>query len=96
MPSEMYASCKIWPGMFDSELLVVVGDVSAVVDKSNVRLDKPYPTNEPYPKNGTYVAGSVLVYVVEEEQNRLLVELPGQAVVGGLRTWVPRDILAAA
>jgi len=89
MLSEMYVPCQVWPGAFDSEVYVVVGDVSAVVDKRSVRL------NEPYPTNGVPVKGSVLVYVVNEEPNRTLVELPGLAVVGGLRTWVPRDTLAA-
>jgi len=87
----MYATCQVWPGTFDSEVYVILGTVSAVVDKRNVRL-----VNQPYPTNGTHVAGSVLVYIVDEQPDRALVELPGQAVVGGLRTWVPRDILAAA
>jgi hypothetical protein len=86
----MYVNCEVWPGTFDSEVYVIVGNVSAVVDKRNVRLDQPYPTN------GTHVVGSVLVYVVDEQPGRALVELPGQAVVGGLRTWVPRNTLAAA
>jgi len=90
MPSEMYANCQVWPGAFDSEAYVIVGDVSAVVDRRNVRL------NQPYPANGAHVVGSVLVYVVAEKQDRVLVELPGQAVVGGLRTWVPWNMLIAA
>jgi hypothetical protein len=90
MSNEMYASCQVWAGTFDSELYVSVGNVSALVDKSNVKLDSLSPSN------GTRVSGSVLVYIVEEQPNRVLVEIPGQAVVGGLRTWVPRDVLAAA
>jgi len=89
MPNEMYARCQVWPGIFDTEVYVILGEISALVDKSNVKLD--------HPLNGSHVPGSVLVYMVDiQEPNRALVELPGQAVVGGLRTWVSRDELTAA
>jgi hypothetical protein len=89
MPTEMYARCEVLPGMFDSEWFVILGDISAVVNKINVKVEHADV------KNGNRVTGSVLVYLVDENPQRLLVELPGQAVVGGLRTWIPRDSLAA-
>ncbi|MFI5069578.1 MAG: hypothetical protein ACHP8A_01705 [Terriglobales bacterium] len=89
MPTEMYARCEVLPGTFDSEWFVILGDISAVVDKNNVKVGHPDM------KNGNRLMGSVLVYLVDENPLRLLVELPGQAVVGGLRTWIPRDALAA-
>jgi hypothetical protein len=48
------------------------------------------------PDSGKQVEGQVLAYLVEEESERALVELPGQAVVGGLRTWVPKNLFASA
>lgn len=83
-----YVRCQIWPGTFDSEVYVIVGEVSAIVDKRNVKTDNPL--------NGAEVCGSVLVYLIEEKVDNALIELPGQAVVGGLRTWVPKETLAAA
>lgn len=84
-----YVRCKISPGFFGSEFYVVVGDSSAFVDQTSVRLDV-------IPEKGKEVDGAVLAYLVKVEAERALVELPGQAVVGGLRTWVPKGILAAA
>jgi hypothetical protein len=83
-----YARCQVLPGTFDSELYVIVGDVSALVNKESVKTDSPV--------NGVEVTGAVLVHLIDEQQNRVLVELPGQPVVGSLRTWVPKETLAAA
>jgi hypothetical protein len=88
MATEQYARCEISAGMFDSEVYVILGEVSALVDKRNIKPDSPI--------NGVPVSGSVLVYLIEEKRDEALVELPGQAVVGGLRTWVPRRNLIAA
>jgi len=38
----------------------------------------------------------VLAYVVEEQADKALIELPGQPATGGLRTWVPKAGFAAA
>lgn len=83
----VYARCHILPGTFDSELYVLIGDVSALVDKRSVETDSPI--------NGVEVPGSVLVHLIEERANEALIELPGQPVVGSLRTWVPKETLAA-
>ena len=82
-----YVRCKVSPGFFGSELYVIVGDSSAFVDRESVKVDS-------IPEKGKAVDGSVLAYLVTEEDQRALVELPGQAVVGGLRTWVPRAAFA--
>jgi len=83
-----YVKCKVSPGFFGSEFYVIVGDSSAFVDKESVKVSC-------IPEKGKEVDGAVLAYLVTEEDQRALVELPGQAVVGGLRTWVPRATLAA-
>jgi hypothetical protein len=83
-----YARCQILPGTFDSEFYIIIGDVSALVDRRSVKADSPV--------NGAKVPGAVLVYLIEERSDKALIELPGQAVVGGLRTWVPKNELAAA
>ena len=36
-----YARCQVLPGTFDSELYVIIGDVSALVDKGSVRMILP-------------------------------------------------------
>lgn len=89
MATAKYVRCRVSPGFFGTELYVIVGDSSAFVDRHNVKLEAP-------PEEGKQVDGSVLAYVVAEEQERALVELPGQAVVGGLRTWIPKQMLSPA
>jgi hypothetical protein len=86
-----YARCKIFPGLFGSEVFVVVSGSSAYVDRSNVRWI------EREPEHNSEVEGEVLVYVVDEsaERDDVLVQLPGEAVIGGLRTRVPRSLLAS-
>jgi hypothetical protein len=89
VPLKIYVRCQVSRGFFGSEFYVVVGDSSAFVDQSSVKVDKA-------PDTGKEVEGKVLAYLVKEESERALVELPGQAVVGGLRTWVPRSMFASA
>jgi hypothetical protein len=84
-----YVRCRVSPGYFGNEFYVVVGDSSAFVDRFNVKVDRT-------PEGGHEVDGQVLAYLVSEEPDRALVELPGQPVVGGLRTWVSRSLLAGA
>ena len=35
--------------------------------------------------------GRVLGYLIKEEAGKALVQLPGEALVGGLRTWVEKS-----
>jgi hypothetical protein len=85
----IYVRCRISRGFFGNEYYVIVGDSSAFVDYSNVKFEST-------PEKGKQVEGKVLAYVIAEEPERALVELPGQAVVGGLRTWVPKKMFATA
>jgi hypothetical protein len=76
-----FVECVLASGFFDDEFYVVVGDSSAIVDRKNVQV-----TSEP---NGlTDGRGKLCVYIIERKADRLLVEIPGQPVVGGLRTWI--------
>jgi hypothetical protein len=88
MLTTKYVRCRVSLGLFGTELYVVVGDSSAFVDGSNVKVAKA-------PEQGKEVEGIVLAYVVKEEPDRALIELPSQAVVGGLRTWVPNQMFAS-
>ncbi len=86
----IYVQCKVLPGLFESELFVLInGSSSAYVTRNSVKIDAT-------PKHGVQVDGYVLVYVVSEERDRSLVEVSGEPVVGGLRTWVPNGMLASA
>ena len=85
-----YVRCKVLPGLFDTELFVLVnGSSSAYVTRHNVKISEA-------PKHGTEIDGQVLVYIVDQEKDRSLVEVSGEPVVGGLRTWVPNEFLASA
>ncbi len=77
-----YVNCRVSLGFFETEFYVVVNDSSAFVDRKNVFVDR-------IPSRNIDVDGKVLAYVVEERPDKALIEIPGQAVVGGLRTWVP-------
>jgi hypothetical protein len=88
--SEAYVRCKVLPGLFDTELYVLInGSSSAYVTRNSVRLSET-------PRHGAEIDGQVLVYIISREQGRSLVEVSGEAVVGGLRTWVPNEMLASA
>ena len=89
MAKTQYVKCKLASGFFDEELYVLLGSSSAIVSRDEVRIiDEPKPNAQG--------KGEVCVYVVEQMPDRLLVELPGQPVVGGLRTWVPMADLSVA
>jgi hypothetical protein len=83
----VFVRCKVSPGTFDTEYYVVLDSTSAYVDRDDVQVRSA-------PVRGSEVDGSVRAYLIQETANHFLVELPGQAVVGGLRTWIPRANLA--
>lgn len=84
-----YVRCKVLPGLFDTELYVLInGSSSAYVTRNSVKF-------EGAPKHGAEVDGQVLVYVISQEEGRSLIEVSGEPVVGGLRTWVPNGMLAS-
>jgi hypothetical protein len=86
----VYVKCKVLPGLFDSEYYVLVnGSSSAYVIRNNVKTSQR-------PEHGIEIDGQVLAYVIQQEKNRSLIELSGEAVVGGLRTWIPNEMLALA
>jgi len=80
--------CRISRGFFDGEYLVMVAGSSAYVNQRNVR-----PEQDPVKGE---VEGLVSAYVIQREGDKALIELPGQAVVGGVRTWVPWSLLSVA
>ncbi len=87
MPTRTFVPCRVSAGFFDSEYYVVLRAGSAyVVDRDSVKVSK-------VPENSAEVDGRVLAYVIEETPQDALVELPGEPVIGGLRTWVPKKDL---
>jgi hypothetical protein len=80
--STAYITCKVLPGLFENEYYVMVNGSSAYyVNRTNVKVNQAPTAEKP-------VDGRVLGYIVETAQDKTLVQLPGEAVVGGLRTWV--------
>src|SRR6266700_6722183 len=56
-----YVSCKVLPGLFDTELYVLINESSsAYVTRNSVKLNGA-------PKHGVEVDGHVLVYVVSKD-----------------------------
>jgi len=87
MPTRTFVPCRVSAGFFNSEYYVVLNVGSAyLVDRDSVKVNK-------IPENSTEVDGKVLAYIIEETPQDALVELPGEPVVGGLRTWVPKKDL---
>ncbi len=84
-----FVRCKVSLGFFDTEFYVVIGSSSAFVDRGNVKVAQT-------PEQGSEIEGEVRAYLVNEVQDQALIELPGEPVVGGLRTWVPKSLLATA
>ena len=90
MAQTRYIHCKILPGLFKTELYVSVLGSSVYVDRSAVQILRE-------PEGNQEGEGLILGYLIEEGTgDQALVELTGEAVVGGLRTWVPKTALAAA
>lgn len=88
----VHIRCQVYPGMFDNEWYVLVSDSAAYfVHKTNVvKLE-----GTPLPDKG--VDGRVLGYLVEKADDKVLVQLPGEVAVGGIRTWVDHaDVTLAA
>jgi len=80
--------CKVSRGFFRGELLVIVAGSSAYVNRDNVKTTGDPASGE--------VDGLVSAYVIKRRGDEALIELPGQPVVGGARTWVPTSFLSAA
>jgi len=83
-----YVDCVLAAGFFENELYVILGDSSAIVSRQDVQVVRE-------PRGQDDGQGKVCVYIVERKADRLLVEIPGQPVVGGLRTWVPNGHTSA-
>lgn len=80
--------CRVSPGFFSREVLVMVAGSSAYVDRDSVRTSGD-------PRAGE-VDGLVSVYLIRATEDQALIELPGQPVVGGARTWVAKGLLSPA
>jgi hypothetical protein len=90
MPEQVrFVRCKVSLGFFDTEFYVVIGDSSVFVDRQNVTITK-------MPERGSETEGEVRAYLVTEAKDRALIELPGEPVVGGLRTWIPKSLFSTA
>ena len=82
--------CKVLPGLFADEYYVMVNGSSAYyVSRENVKV-----TGTPAP--GQPADGIVNGYIVETAGAKTLVQVPGEAVVGGMRTWVESEAVTAA
>ncbi len=86
-----YVHCKVSLGFFETEFYVRLDDSSAYVDRTNVRVGKP-------PEPGAEIEGQVLAYVIDNggSSDKALVEIPGEPVIGGLRSWVSKSTFATA
>jgi len=84
----LYVRCKVSLGNFETEFYVSLDNSSAFVSRDSVKVDRA-------PESGREVDGQVLAYLISEERDKALVQLPGEPAVGGLRAWVPRSALAA-
>lgn len=88
--SPVYITCKVLPGLFDDECYVMVnGSAAYYINSRLVRVEGALDLNKP-------VDGLVSGYLVEQSKDHSLVQLPGEAVVGGIRTWVENGAVRAA
>jgi hypothetical protein len=77
-------------GFADTEYYVMVpGGPAAYVSRDLVSVPRP-------PSEGSEVQGSVRVFVLEQGAHDTLIELPGEPVVGGLRTRVDNSLLLSS
>jgi hypothetical protein len=83
-----YVTCEVLPGLFDTEYYVLLSTSAYYIHRDNVRVREQ-------PRAEHRVPGQVLGYVIATEPGKTLIQLPGEAVVGGLRTWVDNSALSA-
>ncbi len=86
-----YVRCRVSPGLFNTEFYVSIPNSSAYVSSQNVKVRQQ-------PEPGRDVEGEVVAYMIDEGHGRdeVLIELTGEPVVGGLRTWIPKRLLVGA
>src|SRR6185295_10568627 len=88
--STVYIRCKVHKGLFDTEYYVLVNHSSAYyVSRQDVKVPKQ-------PQGEQSVNGQVLGYLIAKKKGKSLVQFPGEAVIGGLRTWVENTALVTA
>jgi hypothetical protein len=86
----IYIRCKVHRGLFDTEYYVLVnGSAAYYISRDNVKVTQA-------PQDDRGVDGKVLGYLVEKKKDKSLVQLPGEAVVGSLRTWVANTAVLTA
>jgi len=85
-----YVRCRVLPGLFEGEFYVLINDSSsAYVTRTSVRA-------KAIPSHGIQVDGEVFAYIINRRGDESLIELSGEPIVGGLRTWVPNALLTPA
>jgi len=88
--SKALIACRVLPGLFPNEYYVMVNGSSAYyVSREDV-------TVRSIPDQDRPVDGFVYGYIVEAADGWTLVQLPGEAVLGGIRTWVEDSAVQAA
>jgi hypothetical protein len=88
--NQVYIRCIVHRGLFDTEYYVLVNGSSAYyVGRQNVEVQK-------VPTGNQGVEGKVKGYLIQTKGAQSLVELPGEAALGGLRTWVESSAIAHA
>jgi len=83
-------TCKVLPGLFENEYYVMVnGSSGYYINAANL------VTLSGTPRQDVAVDGVVRGYIIEANPTKTLVQLPGEVVVGGMRTWVSNEAVAA-
>ena len=81
--------CKVSPGLFANEYHVMVNHSAAYyVSRDAVEVKSE-------PQAGGFVDGKITGYIVEKKGSRVLVQFPGEVIVGGTRTWVEQAELVS-
>ena len=92
-PGKNFLECRIANGLFEDERIVefIVGDTTykTIVDKEDVRESRE-------PQEDEWVEGRLRVYIVEGDEEVVLVNLPSEAAGNGRRLSVPRNLLQSA
>jgi hypothetical protein len=84
-----HIAVKVTAGFADTEYYVMVPNgPAAYVSRDLVSVTEA-------PEAGTEVPGVIQVYVLDQGEHDALIELPGEPVVGGLRTRIDNSLLLA-
>lgn len=86
---KLLVECEVQSGLLRTEYLVSLYGSSFLVDRGDVRVERP-------PVKGELLKGRVLAYLITIRNDHAVIEMTGTPVNGSIRVSVPKEVTTAA